>query len=153
MLTRRLRLDLAQFRELEAFAAFGSDLDAASKAQLERGARMVELLKQGQYSPFSLEKQIASIWAGTTGNLDSVAVADIRRFESEFIDFLGRERKEIMTTISETKVLEDETVAKLQTAIDDFKKIFKSSVAAAAAENEEDPLEGELQEQIVAVKK
>ena len=105
----RLRLDLAQFRELEAFAAFGSDLDAASKAQLERGARMVELLKQGQYSPFSLEKQIASIWAGTTGNLDSVAVADIRRFESEFIDFLGRERKEIMTTISETKVLEDET--------------------------------------------
>jgi F-type H+-transporting ATPase subunit alpha len=148
----RLRLDLAQFRELEAFAAFGSDLDAASKAQLERGARMVELLKQGQYSPFSLEKQIASIWAGTTGNLDSVPVADIRRFESEFIDFLGRERKEIMTTISETKVLEDETVAKLQAAIDDFKKIFKSSVAAVA-ENEEDPLEGELQEQIVAVKK
>jgi F-type H+-transporting ATPase subunit alpha len=149
----RLRLDLAQFRELEAFAAFGSDLDAASKAQLERGARMVELLKQGQYSPFSLEKQIASIWAGTTGNLDSVPVADIRRFESEFIDFLSRERKEIMTTISETKVLEDETVAKLQAAIDDFKKIFKSSVAAAAAGNEEDPLEGELQEQIVAVKK
>ena len=149
----RLRLDLAQFRELEAFAAFGSDLDAASKAQLERGARMVELLKQGQYSPFSLEKQIASIWAGTTGNLDSVPVADIRRFESEFIDFLSRERKEIMTTIYETKVLEDETVAKLQAAIDDFKKIFKSSVAAAAPGNEEDPLEGELQEQIVAVKK
>ena len=149
----RLRLDLAQFRELEAFAAFGSDLDAASKAQLERGARMVELLKQGQYSPFSLEKQIASIWAGTTGNLDSVPVADIRRFESEFIDFLSRERKEIMSTISETKVLEDETVAKLQAAIDDFKKIFKSSVAAAAPGNEEDPLEGELQEQIVAVKK
>jgi F-type H+-transporting ATPase subunit alpha len=149
----RLRLDLAQFRELEAFAAFGSDLDAASKAQLERGARMVELLKQGQYSPFSLEKQIASIWAGTTGNLDSVPVADIRRFEAEFIDFLSRERKEIMTTISETKVLEDETVAKLQAAIDDFKKIFKSSVAVAANESEEDPLEGELQEQIVAVKK
>ena len=149
----RLRLDLAQFRELEAFAAFGSDLDAASKAQLERGARMVELLKQGQYSPFSLEKQIASIWAGTTGNLDSVPVADIRRFEAEFIDFLSRERKEIMTTISETKVLEDETVAKLQSAIDDFKKIFKSSVSAAAHDNDEDPLEGELQEQIVAVKK
>jgi F-type H+-transporting ATPase subunit alpha len=114
---------------------------------------MVELLKQGQYSPFSLEKQIASIWAGTTGNLDSVPVADIRRFESEFIDFLGRERKEIMTTISETKVLEDDTVAKLQAAIDDFKKIFKSTAASAANENEEDPLEGELQEQIVAVKK
>ena len=149
----RLRLDLAQFRELEAFAAFGSDLDAASKAQLERGARMVELLKQGQYSPFALEKQIASIWAGTTGNLDSVPVADIRRFEAEFIDFLARERKEIMTTISETKLLEDDTVAKLQAAIDEFKKMFKSSVAAAVVESDEDPLEGELQEQIVAVKK
>ena len=149
----RLRLDLAQFRELEAFAAFGSDLDAASKAQLERGARMVELLKQGQYSPFALEKQIASIWAGTTGNLDSVPVADIRRFEAEFIDFLARERKEIMTTISETKLLDDETVAKLQSAIDEFKKMFKSSAAAAAVESDEDPLEGELQEQIVAVKK
>jgi F-type H+-transporting ATPase subunit alpha len=75
----RLRLDLAQFRELEAFAAFGSDLDAASKAQLERGARMVELLKQGQYSPFSLEKQIASIWAGTTGNLDSANATSLHQ--------------------------------------------------------------------------
>ena len=149
----RLRLDLAQFRELEAFAAFGSDLDAASKSQLERGARMVELLKQGQYSPFALEKQIASIWAGTTGNLDSIPVADIRRFEIEFIDFLSRERKEIMTVISETKVLEDETVAKLQAAIDEFKKMFKSSAGSAAVESDEDPLEGELQEQIVAVKK
>jgi F-type H+-transporting ATPase subunit alpha len=148
----RLRLDLAQFRELEAFAAFGSDLDAASKSQLERGARMVELLKQGQYSPFSLETQIASIWAGTTGNLDSIPVSDIRRFEVEFLDFIARERKDIFTVISETKVLEDETVAKLQSAIDDFKKQFKSS-AAALVENEEDPLEGELQEQIVAVKK
>jgi F-type H+-transporting ATPase subunit alpha len=148
----RLRLDLAQFRELEAFAAFGSDLDAASKSQLERGARMVELLKQGQYSPFSLETQIASIWAGTTGNLDSIPVSDIRRFEVEFLDFIARERKDIFTVISETKVLEDETVAKLQSAIDNFKKQFKSS-AAALVENEEDPLEGELQEQIVAVKK
>ena len=149
----RLRLDLAQFRELEAFAAFGSDLDAASKSQLERGARMVELLKQGQYSPFALEKQIASIWAGTTGNLDSVPVADIRRFEVEFLDFIARERKDIFTVISETKVLEDETVAKLQSAIDDFKKQFKSSSAAAVYDTEEDPLESELQEQIVAVKK
>jgi F-type H+-transporting ATPase subunit alpha len=149
----RLRLDLAQFRELEAFAAFGSDLDAASKSQLERGARMVELLKQGQYSPFSLEKQIASIWAGTTGNLDSVPVADIRRFEVEFLDFIARERKDIFTVISETKVLEDETVAKLQSAIDDFKKQFKSSSAATVYETDEDPLESELQEQIVAVKK
>jgi len=127
----RLRLDLAQFRELEAFAAFGSDLDTASKAQLERGARMVELLKQGQYSPYSLERQIVSIWAGTTGKLDDVAVADIRRFESELLDFIGRERKEIFTVISETKVLEDDTVAKMETAVADFKKQFKSSAAAA----------------------
>ena len=89
----RLRLDLAQYRELEAFAAFGSDLDAASKAQLERGARMVELLKQGQYSPFSVPQEVASIWAGTTGKLDKIPVADIRRFESEFLEFLGRDRK------------------------------------------------------------
>jgi F-type H+-transporting ATPase subunit alpha len=149
----RLRLDLAQFRELEAFAAFGSDLDAASKSQLERGARMVELLKQGQYSPFALERQIASIWAGTTGNLDSIPVSDIRRFEVEFLDFIGRERKDIFAVISETKVLDDDTVAKLQSAVDDFKKQFKSSAGAAVYETDEDPLEGELQEQIVAVKK
>jgi F-type H+-transporting ATPase subunit alpha len=144
----RLRLDLAQFRELEAFAAFGSDLDAASKSQLERGARMVELLKQGQYSPFSLEKQIASIWAGTTGNLDSIPVADIRRFEVEFLDFIARERKDIFSVISETKVLEDDTVAKLQSAIDDFKKQFKSSAAHAVNEAAADALDSEGAEAI-----
>ncbi len=127
----RLRLDLAQFRELEAFAAFGSDLDAASKAQLERGARMVELLKQGQYSPYSLERQIVSIWAGTSGALDDVAVADIRRFESELLDFIGRERKEIFTVISETKLLEDDTVSKMEEAVAAFKQRFTSSAAAA----------------------
>ena len=139
----RLRLDLAQFRELEAFAAFGSDLDAASKAQLERGARMVELLKQGQYSPYSLERQIVSIWAGTTGRLDDVAVADIRRFETELLDFIGRERKDIFTVISETRVLEDDTVAKMETAIADFKKQFKPSVAAAVNDAPAKALEGE----------
>jgi F-type H+-transporting ATPase subunit alpha len=92
---------------------------------------MVELLKQGQYSPYSLERQIVSIWAGTTGKLDDVAVADIRRFESELLDFIGRERKEIFTVISETKQLEDETVAKMEEAVASFKKQFKSSVASA----------------------
>ena len=144
----RLRLDLAQFRELEAFAAFGSDLDAASKAQLERGARMVELLKQGQYSPYSLERQIVSIWAGTTGKLDDVAVADIRRFESELLDFIARERKDIFTVISETKQLEDDTVAKMETAVADFKKQFKPSVAAAVNEAPAQALEGEGAEAI-----
>ena len=120
----RLRLDLAQYRELEAFAAFGSDLDAASKAQLERGARMVELLKQGQYSPYSVERMAASIWAGTTGNMDSIPVADIRRFETEFLDFIGRERPKIFEVISATRELTDDTVASLQEAIDTFKTQF-----------------------------
>jgi F-type H+-transporting ATPase subunit alpha len=144
----RLRLDLAQYRELEAFAAFGSDLDAASKAQLERGARMVELLKQGQYSPYSLERQIVSIWAGTTGKLDDVAVADIRRFEAELLDFIGRERKEIFTVISETKMLEDDTVAKMEEAVVAFKKLFKSSVAAALNEAPADALDSEDAESV-----
>jgi len=144
----RLRLDLAQYRELEAFAAFGSDLDAASKAQLERGARMVELLKQGQYSPFSVERQVASIWAGTTGKLDSVPVVDIRRFEAEFLDFIARERKEIFDVISTTRELTDDTVKSLEDAITVFKTQFKSSVAPAVNEKKADALTGEDNEQI-----
>jgi F-type H+/Na+-transporting ATPase subunit alpha len=144
----RLRLDLAQYRELEAFAAFGSDLDAASKAQLERGARMVELLKQGQYSPYSVERMAVSIWAGTTGNMDSIPVADIRRFESEFLDFIGRERPKIFEVIATTKELTDDTVASLQEAIDTFKKQFSSSATAAVNEAEAEALAGEDNEQI-----
>ena len=144
----RLRLDLAQYRELEAFAAFGSDLDAASKAQLERGARMVELLKQGQYSPYSVERMAASIWAGTTGNMDSIPVADIRRFESEFLDFIGRERPKIFEVISATRELTDDTVASLQEAIDTFKKQFSSSASAAVNEAKAEALTGEDNEQI-----
>ncbi len=144
----RLRLDLAQFRELEAFAAFGSDLDAASKAQLERGARMVELLKQGQYSPYSLEKQIVSIWAGTSGQLDDVPVADIRRFESELLDFIGRERKAIFDVISETKELKDDTVASMVEAVTAFKTRFVSSAAKALNEAPANALDGESNEQI-----
>jgi F-type H+-transporting ATPase subunit alpha len=144
----RLRLDLAQYRELEAFAAFGSDLDAASKAQLERGARMVELLKQGQYSPYSVERMAASIWAGTTGNMDSIPVADIRRFESEFLDFIGRERPKVFEVIAATKELADDTVASLQEAIDTFKKQFTPSVSAAVNEAEAEALTGEDNEQI-----
>jgi F-type H+-transporting ATPase subunit alpha len=144
----RLRLDLAQYRELEAFAAFGSDLDAASKAQLERGARMVELLKQGQYSPYSLERQIVSIWAGTTGKLDDVAVADIRRFESELLEFIGRERKEINTVISESKQLDDDTIAKMEEAVTAFKKLFKSSVVAPINEAAAEALDGEDAESV-----
>ncbi|CAB5077300.1 unannotated protein [freshwater metagenome] len=144
----RLRLDLAQFRELEAFAAFGSDLDAASKAQLERGARMVELLKQGQYSPYSLESQIVSIWAGTSGQLDDVPVADIRRFETELIEFIGRERKAIFDVISETKELKDDTVASMVEAVTAFKTRFVTSAAKALNEAPAEALDSESNEQI-----
>src|SRR2546421_1856563 len=101
----RLRLDLAQFRELEAFAAFASDLDKASRAQLERGARLVELLKQPNYSPYAVEEETVSIWAGTSGKLDDIPVGDIRRFETEFLQYLRHSRKELLGSIAETKDL------------------------------------------------
>ena len=123
----RLRLDLAQYRELEAFAAFGSDLDAASKAQLERGARMVELLKQGQYSPYSVERMAVSIWAGTTGKMDSIPVADIRRFEAEFLDYISHSHASIFEVISSTRELSDDTVAVLEKAVESFKAQFSAS--------------------------
>jgi F-type H+/Na+-transporting ATPase subunit alpha len=122
-----LRLSLSQFRDLEAFASFASDLDAASRAQLERGQRLVELLKQAQYSPFPVEKQVVSVWAGTTGELDDVPVEDIRRFETEFLDHLSRENKGIFDSIRETKDLSDDTVQALKDAITEFKKGFETS--------------------------
>ncbi|RZS87102.1 ATP synthase F1 subcomplex alpha subunit [Motilibacter rhizosphaerae] len=123
----RLRVDLAQYRELEAFAAFGSDLDAASKAQLARGSRLVELLKQPQYSPFSVEREVVSIWAGTQGKLDDVPVEDVRRFEAEFLDFVGREHAGVFAAIVETKELSDDTVSELDAAVTAFKKQFTTS--------------------------
>jgi F-type H+-transporting ATPase subunit alpha len=122
----RLRVDLAQFRELEAFAAFGSDLDAASKSALERGKRMVELLKQPQYQPMATENQVVSVWAGTTGKMDDVPVQDIRRFESELLDFLHREHKSLMTSIREGGKMSDETLDKVAECIVDFKKQFET---------------------------
>jgi F-type H+-transporting ATPase subunit alpha len=123
----RLRLDLAQYRELEAFAAFGSDLDKASKAQLERGARLVELLKQPQYRPFPVERQVVSIWAGTSGQLDDVPVADIRRFEAQFLEFVANSHSGIYDEILSTGQLSDATVEQLQNAMADFKKTFETS--------------------------
>jgi len=149
----RLRLDLAQFRELEAFAAFGSDLDAASKAQLERGARLVELLKQPQYTPYALERMIVSIWSGTTGQLDSIPVQDIRRFEAEFLDFVGRQHKGIFDVISETKELSDDTVAKLTAAVTDFKNQFSASGAKAVNEADAAAEGSDGNEQITRFKK
>ncbi len=121
----QLKLSLSQFRDLEAFAAFASDLDAASRAQLERGARLVELLKQPQYSPFPVEEQVVSIWAGTTGQLDDVPVEDIRRFEAEFLDYLRRNNEGLLTSIRETKVLTDDNIGTLKDAIDRFRRTFE----------------------------
>jgi F-type H+-transporting ATPase subunit alpha len=122
-----LKLSLSQYRDLEAFAAFASDLDAASRAQLERGQRLVELLKQPQYSPFPVEKQVVSVWAGTTGELDEVPVEDIRRFETEFLDYLGSSHKGIYDAVRETNELSDDTVTALKDAITEFKKGFTTS--------------------------
>ncbi|MGC1207768.1 MAG: F0F1 ATP synthase subunit alpha, partial [Ornithinimicrobium sp.] len=123
----RLKVDLAQFREMEAFAMFASDLDAASRAQLDRGARMVELLKQPQSSPLPIQEQVAIIWAGTRGHLDSVPTEDIRRFEREFLDYLRRERTEMLDGIRESGKLGDDTSSTLESAMEDFKKQFSAS--------------------------
>ncbi|MCP4741594.1 MAG: F0F1 ATP synthase subunit alpha, partial [Actinomycetales bacterium] len=117
----------AQFRELEAFAAFGSDLDAASKAQLERGSRLVELLKQAQYEPQAMEREVVSVWAGTTGRLDDVPVEDIRRFDAEFLDYVERNKAEILDAIRSTSDLSDDTVSVLEATIEEFKRQFSTS--------------------------
>ncbi len=121
-----LRLGLSQFRDLEAFAAFASDLDAASRSQLDRGARLVELLKQRQYSPFPVERQVVSIWAGTTGKLDDVPIEDIRRFENEFLDYIERNHTGILDAIRETGEFSDDTEAALKDAIDEFRRTFET---------------------------
>jgi F-type H+-transporting ATPase subunit alpha len=120
-----LRVDLAQFRDLEAFAAFASDLDDASKAQLSRGQRMVEILKQGQYEPYPVEEQVAAIWIGTSGSIDDVPVADVRRFEKEFISFLKTDHAGVLATIRETGLMADDTVSAFKDAITEFKRGFE----------------------------
>ncbi|MFN2497415.1 MAG: F0F1 ATP synthase subunit alpha [Pseudonocardiaceae bacterium] len=123
-----LRLELSQYRELEAFATFGAEnLDATSRAQLERGARLTELLKQGQYAPLAVEEQVVSIFLGTRGHLDEVAVADVRRFESEFLDDIRRHHKDVLDTIRETKQFSEETEQQVVAAVQEFKKQFTTS--------------------------
>ena len=121
----RLKIDLAQYRALEAFAMFASDLDAASRQQLSRGQRLMELLKQGQYSPFPVEDQVVSIWLGTTGQLDDIAVPDVRRFEAELLAHLRRS-SQVLTTIRETGKFEQDTETTLKSEVDEFKKSFGS---------------------------
>jgi F-type H+/Na+-transporting ATPase subunit alpha len=121
----QLRLSLSQFRDLEAFAAFASDLDAASRAQLDRGARLVELLKQPQYDPFPVEEEVCSIWAGTTGQLDDVPVEDVHRFETEFLEYLHRNNEGLLTSIRETKDLPDDSITTLKDAMGKFRRTFE----------------------------
>jgi F-type H+-transporting ATPase subunit alpha len=122
-----LKLALSQYRDLEAFAAFASDLDAASRAQLDRGARLVELLKQGQYRPYPVERQVVSIWAGTTGMLDDVPVQDVGRFESELLDYIQREHPGIYDAIRETGDLSEDTATALKDAVEEFRRTFETS--------------------------
>ena len=132
----RLRLDLAQFRELEAFASFSSDLDASSRATLDRGSRLVELLKQGQYSPFPVEREVVSLWLGTTGKLDVVPVSDVRRFESEFLDFVARNHNGVFDEIRQSKVLGDDAVQSLEKAVEDFYGQFTTGEGESLKVNE-----------------
>ncbi|WP_232667985.1 F0F1 ATP synthase subunit alpha [Pseudonocardia sp. TRM90224] len=131
-----LRLDLSQFRELEAFSAFGSDLDAASAAALGRGARLVELLKQAQYQPQPVEEQVVSIFLGTRGHLDSVPVADVRRFEREFLDHVRRNEEGILGEIRDTGKLSDELSDRISTAVKSFKEGFTASDGSSVVPKE-----------------
>jgi F-type H+-transporting ATPase subunit alpha len=145
-----LRLNLSQYRDLEAFAAFASDLDAASRAQLDRGARLVELLKQPQYAPFPVEEQVVSIWAGGNGYLDDVPVEDVSRFETDFLDYLRRSHAGILETIRESLQLSEDTIAALKDAIDEFRRGFETSAGELLSNEDEqtEPLEDEEQEKI-----
>ena len=145
-----LRLSLSQYRDLEAFAAFASDLDAASRAQLDRGARLVELLKQPQYDPFPVENQVVSIWAGSNGYLDDVPLEDVSRFEHDFLENLKRSHEGILTAIRETKDLSEDTVTALKDAVEEFRKSFETSSGELLSGEDEqaEALEHEGQETI-----
>jgi F-type H+-transporting ATPase subunit alpha len=125
-----LKLDLAQFRELEAFATFGSELDAVSKAQLERGERLVELLKQGLHAPMPVEEQVISIFAGTNGYLDDIGAGDVRRFETELLDFMRTRHYDVLNKIRDSGALPEQEVA---SAITNFKRDFQTSDVSSGA--------------------
>lgn len=124
----KLKLDLAQYRELEAFTKFGSDLDKSTLAQLTRGARLVEILKQGQYAAVPVQNQVAVIYAGTNGYLDEIPLDHIARFEKEFLETMELKHKDILAKIADTKDLDDENESKLRKALEDFTNSFKVSI-------------------------
>jgi F-type H+-transporting ATPase subunit alpha len=129
-----LRLDMAQYRDLAAFAQFGSDqLDKATQAQLARGQRLTEILKQDQYAPLSVEKQVLSIYVATSGQMDSVPVSEVRRFEGELLQFVEANHGSILKSIREKKALDDGIKAEIKKAVEAFKERFTAAVAAAAS--------------------
>ncbi len=150
-----LKLELAQFRDMQAFAMFASDLDATTRRQLDRGGRLVELLRQPQYSPYPVEEQVVSVWAGLQGLMDEVPVDDVLRFERELLDHL-RHQGDSLRNIRETKTFDDDTAAALREQIAEFKKGFQTSEGKLLAGREEHvALEEEdvTQEQIVRQKR
>jgi len=152
-----LKLELAQYRSLEAFAMFASDLDPTSRRQLARGARLTELLRQPQYSPFPVENQVVSIWAGTNGKLDEVPVEDVLRFESELHDYLARNSK-VLDTLREKNALDDQLIADMDAAVEEFKLGFQTgegkSLNSVGTEQFEEIAEEDIaQEQIVKQKR
>jgi F-type H+-transporting ATPase subunit alpha len=155
--TGSLKVDLAQFRAMEAFAMFASDLDAASRQQLDRGQRLMALLKQPAYSPYSLEDMTVSLWLGTTGRLDPVPTDDVLRFEQEFLDFVRRSHQDVLESIASSLNFGDDTASSLEKAYDDFLDQFETSeggsIKAGHEEHEEIDDEDIDQEQIVKQKK
>ncbi|MDB4899717.1 MAG: atpA, partial [Gemmatimonadetes bacterium] len=129
----RLRLDLAQYRELEAFSSFASDLDAATKKQLERGARTVEILKQGQYQPMPVEQQVMILYAAANGYIDDVEVSALRVWEKGFHEFMSAQFPQVGERIRSEKALSKETEADLKRAIDEYKKTTRPIDAKVAA--------------------
>jgi F-type H+-transporting ATPase subunit alpha len=127
-----LRLDLAQYRELAAFAQFGSDLDKATQAQLNRGARLVEILKQPQYEPLPVERQVALIYAGTNGYLDNIAVSEMRAFETELYRFIETRAPQVFTNIVEKKILDEQLKGELDAVVKEFAASFAARKSAAA---------------------
>ncbi len=138
-----LKINLAQYRDMQAFAMFASDLDPTSRRQLDRGARLVELLRQGQYAPYPVEDQVISVWAGNSGYFDDVPVDDVLRFETEFLDHL-RHNASVLQSIAETKLFSEEDQEATIAALDDFKKGFKTSEGKLLVGHEEhEPMESE----------
>ena len=122
----QLRLDLAQYREMAAFAQFGSDLDAATQAQLFRGERLVEILKQDQYKPFSVAQQVISIFSGVRGLLDDIKAENVKKFEIGLLSFIEDKHKDVITTIEKEKKLDDAMEEKLKTIVGDYKGLFQA---------------------------